>query len=237
MPKDKGKLFLIPSPISENSLHTISAEVISVIHGLEIFIVERIRTARRYISAVKHPKVIDDLIFEEIPEEGVDAEEIDRLMNLFLTGKNIGLMSEAGLPAIADPGNQYVRAAQKRGIQVVPLAGPSSIMMALMASGLEGQRFAFHGYLSAKKNDLPAQLRLLDQRASTDDATQIWIEAPYRNNQILDAVLKNIAPDKMFCIAAGLGHPDGFVITKRMMEWKKTGWPEIHKVPAVFLIK
>src|SRR5688572_9061967 len=119
MPIDKGKLFLIPSPISENSLHTISAEVVEVIHELDIFIVERIRTARRYISAIHHTKAIDQLTFEEIPEDGVNVEEMDRIMNLFSKGNNIGLMSEAGLPAIADPGNLYVRAAQKRGIKVV----------------------------------------------------------------------------------------------------------------------
>ena len=123
------------------------------------------------------------------------------------------------------------------GIKVVPLAGPSSIMLALMGSGLEGQRFSFHGYLSAKKNDLPSQLKHLVHRADQDDATQIWIEAPYRNKQILEAVEKNVNADRSFCIAAGLGDANGFVITKAVSEWKRVGWPEIHKVPAVFLLR
>ena len=237
MPIEKGKLFLIPSPISENSLHSISPEVVEVIRSLDFFIVERLRTARRYISTIGHAKAIDDITFEEIPDEGFDEYQVERMLRETLATKNIGLMSEAGMPAIADPGNKYVRIAQRMSFTVVPLAGPSSIMMALMASGLEGQRFSFHGYLTAKKHDLPAQLRYLDQRSSLDDATQIWIEAPYRNKQILEAVSSNIAPERLFCIAAGLGSSDGFVKTKRIMDWKKEGWPEIHKVPAVFLIK
>ena len=237
MSKEKRKLFLIPLPIHEEGLSTIPQESIEIIHSLDRFIVERARTSRRFVSAVKHPRKIDELLFEEIPEEKLTDREVETLLKEFLAIGNVGLMSEAGMPAIADPGNQYVRVAQKMNVDVIPLSGPSSIMMALMASGLEGQRFAFHGYLSAKKTELPAQLRHLDQRADIDDATQIWIEAPYRNKQILEAVERNIAPQRMFCIAAGIGQPHGFVITKTINEWKKKGWPEIHKVPSVFLIR
>lgn len=237
MTKEKRKLFLIPLPIHEDGLPTIPQETIDVIYSLDHFIVERARTARRFVSSLKHPRKIDDLIFEEIPEEKMTDREIETLLSQFSSNGDIGLMSEAGMPAIADPGNHYVRVAQKMGVEIIPLSGPSSIMMALMASGLEGQRFSFHGYLSAKKTELPAQLRHLDQRADIDDATQIWIEAPYRNKQILDAVERNIAPQRMFCIAAGIGQADGFVITKSVSDWKKKGWPEIHKVPSVFLIR
>ena len=146
-------------------------------------------------------------------------------------------MSEAGLPAVADPGNLYVRIAHRFGIKVVPLSGPSSIMMALMGSGLEGQRFAFQGYLSAKKDELASQLKELEKRADRDDATQIWIETPYRNGQILQAAEKYLDKNRNFCIAAGLGSEDGFVMTYKIFEWKKNGWPEIHKIPAVFLLK
>ena len=233
----KGRLFLIPSPISEEGIDSIAPEVIRIIHSLDYFIVERARTARRFISATHPVKSIEELQIEEIPENQIDEKEIEKLLSPLLQGKNIGLMSEAGMPAIADPGNRYVIAAQRIGIKVIPFAGPSSIMMALMASGLEGQRFSFHGYLSAKKNELPAQLKNLVQRADHDDATQIWIEAPYRNKQILEAVEKNIPQGKQFCIAANLGNEDGFVVTKLISEWKKNGWPEIHKVPAVFLLR
>ena len=237
MTKLKGKLFLIPSPIHEEGLAGISNETISVIHSLDHFIVERARTARRYISATKHPKAIEQLMIDEMPETEINEKDIEAALISMKEGKNIGLMSEAGLPAVADPGSRYVRIAQKLGIPVVPLAGPSSIMLALMGSGLEGQRFAFHGYLSAKKNELPAQLKQLMHRADQDDATQIWIEAPYRNKQILEAIEKTVNAGRNFCIAAGIGSDDGFVMTKEVGEWKRVGWPEIHKVPAVFLLK
>ncbi|MEP6794593.1 MAG: SAM-dependent methyltransferase [Saprospiraceae bacterium] len=237
MAKLQGRVFLLPSPIVENGLESISPEVIRILHSLDYFIVERARTARRYISSTKPPKAIDLLSIEEIPEKTLTGKEIQLFLKPLLEGHDIGIMSEAGLPAIADPGNYFVREAQKMGIIVVPISGPSSIMMALMGSGLEGQRFAFHGYLSAKKDELPAQLRELEKRADRDDATQIWIETPYRNMQIVQSVEKHMDQNRDFCIAAGLGDIDGMVVTKKIGEWKKSGWPEIHKVPAVFLIR
>ncbi len=237
MAKLQGRVFLLPTPIVENGLESISPEVVRILHSLNYFIVERARTARRFISAMKHSKPIDLLSIEEIPEKMLIRKEIELLLKPALEGHDMGIMSEAGLPAIADPGNHIIREAQKLGIIVVPLSGPSSIMMALMGSGLEGQRFAFHGYLSAKKEELPAQLRELEKRADRDDATQIWIETPYRNMQIIQAVEKYLDQNRDFCIAAGLGDKDGIVVTKKIGEWKKSGWPEIHKVPAVFLIR
>jgi 16S rRNA (cytidine1402-2'-O)-methyltransferase len=237
MAKLKGRLFLLPTPIHENGLESISPEVIRILHGLDFFIVERARTARRYLSATKPVKAIDDLSIEEIPESNQTQKEIEIQLQPALEGHDIGLMSEAGLPAIADPGNLYVSSAHRLGIKVVPLSGPSSIMMALMGSGLEGQRFSFHGYLSAKKEELTTQLKELEKRADRDDASQIWIETPYRNGQILQAAEKHLDQNRNFCIAAGLGSEEGFVITKKIGEWKKSGWPEIHKIPAVFLIR
>ena len=237
MPKQKGRLFLLPSPIQENALDGIPHEVIQIMHSLDYFIVERARTARRYLSATKLIKAIDSLSMEEIPEETQKEKDIERFLQPAVDGKDIGLMSEAGLPAIADPGNIYVRSAHRLGIKVIPLSGASSIMMALMGSGLEGQRFAFHGYLSAKKDELSVQLKELEKRADQDDATQIFMETPYRNKQVLEAVGKKLDARRQFCIAANLGSDDSFVMTKEISEWKKSGWPEIHKVPAVFLIR
>ncbi len=237
MAKLKGRLILLPSPINENGLESISPDVIRIMHSLDYFIVERSRTARRYLSASKPIKAIDALIIEEMPEAVQSQNEIDLMLKPAIEGHDIGIMSEAGLPAIADPGNLYVSAAHRLGIKVVPLSGPSSIMMALMASGLEGQRFSFHGYLSAKKDELASQLKDLEKRADRDDATQIWIETPYRNGQVIQAAEKYLDQNRSFCMAAGLGSEDGFVLTKKIVEWKKIGWPEIHKVPAVFLIR
>jgi 16S rRNA (cytidine1402-2'-O)-methyltransferase len=237
MAKLKGRLFLLPSPVHENGLESISPEAIRILHSLDHFIVEKARTARRFISATKPSKSIESLSIEEMLEGSEHPEEIDRQIQPLIEGFDMGIMSEAGLPAIADPGSLYVNAAHRLGIKVVPLAGPSSIMMALMGAGLEGQRFAFHGYLSAKKDELASQLKELEKRADRDDATQIWIETPYRNGQILLAAEKYLDQNRNFCIAAGLGDEQGFVITKKVVEWKKSGWPEIHKVPAVFLIR
>ena len=237
MAKLKGRLFLLPSPIHENGLESIAPDVIRILHSLDHYIVEKARTTRRYLSAIKHPKPIDSLSVEEIPAEGHNPKEIETLLLPALEGHDIGILSEAGLPAIADPGSHYVNVAHRLGIKVVPLSGPSSIMMALMGSGMEGQRFAFHGYLSAKKDELGKQLKDLEKRAERDDATQIWIETPYRNGQILKVAEKILDSNRNFCIAAGLGSEDGFVVTKKVSEWKKEGWPEIHKVPAVFLIR
>jgi len=186
MAQQRGRLFLLPSPILEGELHSIPADVIRVLHSLDYFIVERARTARRYISMTKPDKAIDSLSIMEITVSDISEIEIQQALAPALEGNDIGIMAEAGLPAIADPGNIYVAMAHQMDIEVVPMSGPSSIFMALMASGLEGQRFMFHGYLSAKKDELGKQLHDLEVRADKDDATQIFIEAPYRNHQVME---------------------------------------------------
>ena len=237
MSQPKGRLFLLPSPIDDQGIESMPAEAIRILHSLDYFIVERARTSRRYISLTRPSRPIDELRIEEMPEDMTDQKVIDAHLQPLLEGHDVGLLSEAGLPAIADPGNRYVLTAHRFGIRVVPVSGPSSIMMALMASGLEGQRFAFHGYLSAKKDELEKQLKDLERRADRDDATQIWIEAPYRNRQILEAAGQYLDLKREFCIAAGIGGKDGFVLTRNIASWKRSGWPEIHKVPAVFLMR
>lgn len=237
MSQPKGRLFLLPSPIDDQGIESIPAEAIRILHSLDYFIVERARTSRRYISLTRPSRPIDELRIEEMPEDMTDQKVIDAHLQPLLEGHDVGLLSEAGLPAIADPGNRYVLTAHRFGIRVVPVSGPSSIMMALMASGLEGQRFAFHGYLSAKKDELEKQLKDLERRADRDDATQIWIEAPYRNRQILEAAGQYLDLKREFCIAAGIGGKDGFVLTRNIASWKRSGWPEIHKIPAVFLLR
>jgi len=237
MTQERGRLFLLPSPIQEGELRNIPADVIRVIHSLDYFIVERARTARRYISLTKPARPIDSLNIMEIKLSDISDYEIQQSLAPALEGKDIGLMSEAGLPAIADPGNSYVAMAHQLDIQVIPMSGPSSIFMALMASGLEGQRFMFHGYLSAKKDELGKQLHDLEVRADRDQATQIFIETPYRNQQVMEVAENRLSSKRMLCIAAGIGSEGGFVKTKSMKDWRKSGWPEIHKVPTVFLLR
>lgn len=237
MRNKKGSLFLLPSPIADQTLHSIPDEAIQIMHGLDHFIVERARTSRRYISSTKPEKPISSLSIVEMPEDMTNHELIKAHLKPLLDGYDMGILSEAGLPAVADPGNKYVAEAHLLGIRVVPVSGPSSIMMALIASGLEGQRFSFHGYLSAKRDELEGQLKELERRADRDDATQIWIETPYRNRQILEAADKYLDKKRLFCIASGLGGKDGFVLTRNIVSWQRSGWPEIHKIPTVFLIK
>jgi 16S rRNA (cytidine1402-2'-O)-methyltransferase len=237
MTQQRGRLFLLPSPILEEDLHSIPEEVIQVLHTLDYFIVERARTTRRYISRTRPGKSIEDLNIQEIRISDISEFEIKQALAPAMEGKDIGLLSEAGLPAIADPGNIYVAMAHRLDIEVIPMSGPSSIFMALMASGLEGQRFMFHGYLSPRKDELARQLHDLEIRADRDDATQLFMETPYRNHQILEVAQNKLGSNRMFCIAAGIGSKQGFVKTKSMKEWRKSGWPEIHKIPTVFLIR
>ncbi len=233
----KGSLFLLPSPITDQASGAISSEVIQILHRLDYFIVEKARTARRFISATKPERPIEVLKISEMPRKMADKKVIREQLQPLLEGHDVGILSEAGLPAIADPGNVYVAEAHDMGIRVVPVSGPSSILMALIGSGLEGQRFMFHGYLSAKREELEKQLPQLERQADRDDATQIWIEAPYRNHQVMDAAAKMLSGKRKFCIAAGLGGESGFVETKSIADWVKQGWPDIHKVPTVFLIR
>lgn len=237
MSEKPGTLYLIPSPLQVGRLDMIPSGTVKVIYTLDLFIVEELRTARRFLSAAGHPRPIDELSIE--PIAGPDDPRYVPLQQLkpLLAGKDMGILSEAGLPGVADPGQVYVRLAHRNGARVVPLSGPSSILMALMASGLEGQRFAFHGYLSPKRADLAQEIRELERRADRDDATQIWIEAPYRNRQVLDAVAAHAGRQRLFCIAAAIGADDALIRTMQVADWVEQGWPEIHKVPAVFLLR
>ncbi len=237
MSNNKGSLFLLPSPIADHALNSIPVEAIQIMHGLDHFIVERARTSRRFIGSTKPEKPIASLSIVEMVEDMNNQQLIRAQLAPLLEGHDMGILSEAGLPAVADPGNKYVAVAHELGIRVVPVSGPSSIMMALIASGLEGQRFTFHGYLSAKREEVENELRQLERRAEKDNATQIWIEAPYRNRQIMEAAGKCLDRKTSFCIASGLGGKDGFVLTRNIASWQRSGWPEIHKVPTVFLLR
>ena len=231
----KGKLFLIPAPLGENGSHVLPPYLQELIHSLDVFIVEKAKTARRYIKSTKHPKAIGELLFYELNKR-IDAIEWEQYLNDIENGKSIGLLSEAGCPGIADPGAEIVKLAHEKGIQVVPLVGPSSILLALMASGMNGQSFAFHGYLSPKKEVLPKDLKRLEQTAQKLKQTQIFIETPYRNTQVVEQALKTLAPYTRFCIAMDLTLPNEYIRTENIKNWKRMALPELHKRPAVFLI-
>ena len=231
----KGKLFLIPSPLGDNDpAEVIPAGVLSMLPSISTYVVEAVRTARRYLSAAGLKGHVQDLEFHELNEH-TTPEEVEALMKLFDDGRDVGLITEAGLPAVADPGAQLVRLCHRHGVEVVPMSGPSSLMLALMASGLNGQSFAFLGYLPAKTEERRQALRSIEKHSSTARQTKIFIETPYRNDSLLADILSVCRADTEVCIAANITMPDAFIRTKTAGEWKKSV-PTIGKRPCVFLI-
>ena len=231
----KGKLYLIPTPLGEDVLQTIPPYVLDIIHQLDTFIVERAKTARHFIKATQPPYPLSNLTIFEI-EDKTQSLDFQELTPIFNSGKSIGLMSEAGCPGIADPGALVVEWAHKQGIEVVPLVGPSSILLALMASGMNGQSFAFQGYLSPKRADLSKDLKRLEETARRLRQTQIFIETPYRNKQIIEVAFEVLTAQTKFCIAADLTLPAQYIRTKTIAEWRNTSLPDLHKHTAIFLI-
>ncbi len=231
----KGKLYLIPTPLGEAATPTIPAYVVDIIQKLDIFIVERAKTARHFIKALCPTKSLPELILHELNEH-TPAQDITTFLDAAEQGKDIGLMSEAGCPGVADPGAAVVRLAHQKGIEVVPLVGPSSILLALMASGMNGQSFCFHGYLSAKKPELEKDLKRLEQLSAKLNQTQLFIETPYRNGNVVETALKALAPQTQFCIAVDLTLETQWIQTKTILQWKKAEVPDLHKRPAIFLM-
>lgn len=229
-------LYLIPTPIAENALHTIPPYVQEIARGLEIFIAERAKTARHFIKSLNPPRPIQEMIFTELPENQNFGDAKSTFLEAIKMGKDVGLLSEAGCPGVADPGAAIVALAHEKGVKVVPLVGPSSLLLALMASGMNGQRFAFHGYLSPKRPELARDLRRLESLARQHDQTQIFIETPYRSQMVLEVALENLAADTPFGVAQDLTGAGEFVKTLPVRDWKKLEKKELGKLPAVFLI-
>lgn len=232
---EKGKLYLIPSPLGENDPEeVIPVPVLKSLTGFRTFVVEEIRTARRYLSRAGLKGRIGELEFHELNEH-TDQSTIEGYLKLFEDGNDVALISEAGLPAVADPGAQLVALAHRHGIEVIPTVGPSSLMLALMASGLNGQSFAFCGYIPAKTDERKARLKTLEKVSGQLKQTQIIIETPYRNDSLFADMISICSPSTRICVAANITMPDAFIKTKTAGEWKKQGLV-IGKRPCVFLI-
>jgi 16S rRNA (cytidine1402-2'-O)-methyltransferase len=230
-----AKLYLIPTTLGDTTIERVlPPDLTELISSVSVFIVENIRTARRFLKKVNQAIVIDDLTFYELNQH-TDKNEISRYLELLKNGLDIGIISEAGCPAIADPGADVVKIAHTKNIRVVPLVGPSSILLALMASGMSGQNFAFNGYLPIKNPEKAQQIKFLEKRMQTEGQTQIFIEAPYRNLQLLDDLLKNCDPQTMLCIAVDITLDTEFILSKPVSYWK-TNLPDIQKRPAIFMI-
>ena len=230
-----AKIYLIPTTLGDTSIERVlPPDLTLIISSISVFIVENIRTTRRFLKKVNPVIVIDDLTFFELNQH-TDKKEISRFLEPLQKGLDIGIISEAGCPAVADPGAEVVKLAHTKNIQVVPLVGPSSILMALMASGMSGQNFAFNGYLPIKNPEKAQHIKMLEKRMQTEGQTQIFIEAPYRNAQLLDDLLKNCDPQTMLCIAADITLDTEFILAKPVTYWK-THIPDIQKRPAIFMI-
>jgi 16S rRNA (cytidine1402-2'-O)-methyltransferase len=235
MNKEKGILYLIPSPLGEGSIDpSISAFNLAIIKSLDEFIVEDLRTARRFLIKVGIGKPIDELTFHLLNEHTRQNFTNEYLESL-LTGKNVGLLSDAGCPVIADPGASVIKAAHEKQIKVVPLVGPSSVLLALMASGLNGQSFTFHGYLPKQTPDRIKKIRQLETETLKDGSTQIFIETPYRNDSIIKDILSTCKNDTLLCIASDITMPSEYIRTLSVADWKKEKL-SLNDHPAVFLI-
>ena len=230
-----GKLYLIPTPLHETALHTIPSYVLPILHRLDYFIAERAKTARQFIKTTQPPRPLQVLTVYELSKH-TDPEEWQTYLQAAEAGHDIGLLSEAGVPGVADPGADIVRLAYSKGMEVVPLVGPSSILLALMASGMNGQQFCFQGYLSPKKPQLMQDLKRLEQLAQRQQQTQIFIETPYRNHALLETAFQTLAPQTLFCIACDLTAPTEYIFTKTVRQWQQTALPDLDKRPAIFLI-
>lgn len=233
--QNNGSLYLIPTPLSENALSKSTVpELNQIIPMLDYFLVEDLRTARRFISSLKLGLTIEELNFKILNKKTPDAE-IEKLLLPLKSGKSIGLMSEAGCPGIADPGARAVVKAHAWNCKVYPLVGPSSIFLALMASGLNGQQFTFHGYLPIKPAELSKKVKSIEEESARKNQTQIFIEAPYRNDKMLQQLIKNCRPETKICVARDLTGGDELIITKSINEWKNVKI-ELHKIPTIFLM-
>lgn len=233
-----GTLYLIPCPVSDE---TALADVIpagnkAVVDSLDYFIVENTRSARRFLSKAKISKPIDELEFRELNEHTTSRQEIESLIVPLLEGSSAGVISEAGVPAVADPGAAVVALCHKKGIKVVPLVGPSSIILAMMASGQNGQSFAFNGYLPVKEPERTKAVKRFEARAAAENQSQIFIEAPYRNAKLFEALLKICAPTTMLTVATDLTSPAEFVKTCSVKEWSKQPVPDFAKRPSIFIL-
>lgn len=231
-----SKLYLIPTLLGNDDFQRSLPEWnLSIVESIQIFVVENEKSARKFIKTILPQKKQSELEIH-ILDKNTSGEELHELTQLFRRNEPIGILSEAGLPAVADPGARLVRIAHKQNVQVIPLVGPSSILLALMASGLNGQQFMFHGYLPIDKFERKKAIQKLEQDSKRNNCTMIFMETPYRNNQLLDDLVKTCHPSTAVCVAANITMEDECILTQPIKDWaqKKT---DLHKKPAIFILE
>lgn len=232
---EKGKLYLVPNTLGESAVSSVlPADIGNILNSIAEFIVEDERSARRFLKKAGYTGSLDTVVLHLLNEH-TDKNNVGSYLKAVKEGKNIGIISDAGCPGIADPGAEVVKLAHERNITVVPLVGPSSILLALMASGMNGQSFSFNGYLPKEKNDRQRKIKELEKLALQKDQTQLFIETPYRNMQMLEDLLAVCEEQTRLCIACDITLESEFIQTLPVAEWKKKK-PELNKRPAIFLI-
>ena len=231
-----GTLYMIPVTLgADNIAAALPPETVAMAQRLDTFVVENEKTARRMLCLIKTVKPLRELTLLTLNEH-TPEKELPALLAPLLAGHDIGLMSEAGCPGVADPGAQLAALAHRHGIRVAPLVGPSSILLALMASGFNGQRFTFLGYLPSDKSARVLKLKEIERNAQKNNETQIFIETPYRNQHVLQDILENCAATTRLCVARNISLPTELIVSRTIIEWKKSELPDLHKQPVVFLI-
>lgn len=231
-----GTLYLIPCTLGDtDATEVLPQHVIDIARSLSHYVVEQAKTARQFLSALKHPQPISTLHFATLNEH-TKAEQLSELIAPLLDGFDIGIISEAGCPGIADPGAELVNLAHRKGIRVVPLVGPSSILLALMASGLNGQCFAFHGYLPIAEPDRNRMIATLETESAHRRQTQMFIETPYRNDKLFAALLAQCRPETRLCVATDVSLATEQIQTRSIAQWKTRAAPQLNKRPSLFLL-
>jgi 16S rRNA (cytidine1402-2'-O)-methyltransferase len=232
----KPSLVLIPTTLGDlNTFENVIPDYnIKLTHEIKIFIVEQIRTARRFLRKINHPVDIDDMVFYELNKH-TDQNQTFGYLDAIKKGESIGLISEAGTPCVADPGSEIVKLAHEQNINIIPLVGPNSIILSLMASGFNGQNFAFHGYLAVDKNERSKQIQRMETEVYKNNQTQIFIETPYRNMQFFESLLKTCKSNTKLCLASNISLITQFIKTKSIQDWKKEK-VDLNKKPTIFLL-
>lgn len=231
-----GTLYMVPVTLGDDNLSfVIPADVIQLVKGLEYFVVENEKSARRFLATVKSNKPVRELNFQLLNEHTAE-KDLPELIAPLLAGHNVGMLSEAGCPGIADPGATLAALAHRKGIKVSPLVGPSSILLSLMASGFNGQQFTFLGYLPSDKAARVTKLKEIEKQSERLNETQIFIETPYRNQHMLEDILASCNANTKLCIARNVSLEAELVVSTTIAEWKKNALPDLHKQPTVFLL-
>ena len=232
----KGTLYMIPVTLGDDRLScALPQDVMNIARKLEHFVVENEKSARRFLGTLKTEKPVREISMQLLNEH-TDTKNVSSLLAPLLAGHDVGMLSEAGCPGVADPGALLAATAHRKGIRVTPLVGPSSILLSLMASGLNGQQFTFLGYLPTDKSARIARLKEIEKQSQKRKETQIFIETPYRNQHMLEDILAHCSDTTDLCVASNVSLESEQIISKPISEWKKNGLPDLHKQPTVFLL-